>query len=264
MTIKTITIKNIKGFSSKTFDLNIIANKPSLLVAPNGFGKSSLAASFLSLQQNKLGVPEDFLHKNDASLNSKISFEYQDAGNVVHSLQADNSSNTIADHFSWFVINNQIKAKGVGRSFGGRTAVSASIGVKPVTLVETVPKKSDFKYSYRTHKAAFGTNGKVLPNISSFFKNLPFIEKLGEHYPQLDRFNQVRNAKKINAFIEDVNAQTGMTAEELEGWILNNKLDALREIDPLNEVSERLLESNVGLENAAQALSGHASTACYV
>ncbi|WP_420553917.1 hypothetical protein [Neptuniibacter marinus] len=53
MTIKKLIIENIKGFSSQSFELNIIPNKPSLLVAPNGFGKSSLAAAFLSLKQKK-------------------------------------------------------------------------------------------------------------------------------------------------------------------------------------------------------------------
>lgn len=44
--IKVIEIKNIKGIQHRRFELDILPNKPSLLVAPNGFGKSSLAIAF--------------------------------------------------------------------------------------------------------------------------------------------------------------------------------------------------------------------------
>ena len=68
MTIKKIEIKNIKGIEDKSFELDILANRPSLMVAPNGFGKSSFAAAFLSLLQNRLSVHEDHHHKSDANL----------------------------------------------------------------------------------------------------------------------------------------------------------------------------------------------------
>lgn len=43
--ISNITIKNIKGFmdQNNSFDVHILPNKVNLLVAPNGFGKSSIA-----------------------------------------------------------------------------------------------------------------------------------------------------------------------------------------------------------------------------
>ena len=46
--ITNITIKNIKGFmnNDNSFDVHIIPNKVNLLVAPNGFGKSSIAKGF--------------------------------------------------------------------------------------------------------------------------------------------------------------------------------------------------------------------------
>lgn len=36
--LKVIEIENIKGIQQKRFELDISPNKPSLLVAPNGFG----------------------------------------------------------------------------------------------------------------------------------------------------------------------------------------------------------------------------------
>ena len=45
MKIKSIEIENIKGISHAKYDLGIIPNKPNLIVAPNGFGKSSFATA---------------------------------------------------------------------------------------------------------------------------------------------------------------------------------------------------------------------------
>lgn len=250
MTLKKITIEHVKGILNRNFELNILANKPSLLVAPNGFGKSSFAAAFNSLQTNKLSVHEDHHHKSDPDLAAKLKIEYENSENAVFTLEADDTNNTISDHFSWFVINSQIKAKGVGRNFGGRTAVSASISVNPVTLIETIPARETFEYSHRNQKASFGCNGKVLPNISTHFENLEYISSLGDKFSLLDKMSQVRNQRKINDFISDVNDQNG-TKEQLLEWISNNKLNYLSEIEPLNEISNTILNANLGVANPA-------------
>lgn len=50
--IKKIAITNVKGVGDGTsnglYEFDIPKNKPSILVAPNGFGKSSLATAFKS------------------------------------------------------------------------------------------------------------------------------------------------------------------------------------------------------------------------
>jgi hypothetical protein len=246
MTIKKITIEHIKGISNRSFELNILANKPSLLVAPNGFGKSSFATAFNSLQTNKLAVHEDHHHRSNSELASKLTIEYENSDNAVFTLEADDTHNTIADHFSWFVINSQIKAKSVGRNFGGRTAVSASISVDPVTLIETIPARESFEYSHRDQKSGFGRNGKILPNISSHLENLGFISSLWDKFTLFDRMSQVRNQRKIDTFISGVNALNG-TVEQLLNSISKNKLDCLSEIEPLKEMSEIILNANLGV-----------------
>lgn len=246
MTIKKIKIEHVKGIANRTFELNILANRPSLLVAPNGFGKSSFATAFNSLQTNKLSIHEDHHHKSDSELTSKLSIEYEASDNSIFALVADDTQNTITGHFSWFVINSQIKAKGVGRNFGGRTAVSASISVDPVVLIDTIPAKESFEYSHRDQKSSFGCNGKVLPNISSHFEHLKFVSSLGDKLTLFDRMSQVRNQKSIDVFISDVNAQSG-TLEQLLDWVSHNKLNFLSDIEPLNELSDLILNANLGV-----------------
>ena len=54
MKIKSVEIINVKGLGHSKFNLDLIPNKPNLLVAPNGFGKSSFGIAFNSLKKNKI------------------------------------------------------------------------------------------------------------------------------------------------------------------------------------------------------------------
>lgn len=246
MTIKKIDINNIKGIDHKSFELDILPNRPSLLVAPNGFGKSSFAAAFLSLLQNRISVHEDHHHKSDADLPPKLSIEYEDEAGHVHYLTADGEKNEIHEQFSYFVINNQIKAKGVGRNFGGRNVVSASIAVEPVVLIETIPAQESFGYSYAQQKQNFGASGKVLPNITQFPSNSNFVKGIGDKFHELDRIGQVRNSQAIADLVVEIDQQSG-TAEQLLSWIEANKLAELEAIEPLKLVAEIILSSHLDI-----------------
>lgn len=252
MTLKKIQIENVKGISNRTFELDILPNKPSLLVAPNGFGKSSFACAFLSLKNNRISLHDNHLHRNEQELESKLSIEYKDQEGIVHSLVADSTSNTISDHFSYFVINNQIKAKGIGRNIGGRTNVTADLAIEPVTLIDTIPQREDFSYLYSNSKNNFGRNGKVLPNISDYFSDLKFITSLSNYYVDLEKISQVRNKDRISEIITDINSQTG-TADNLNLWINENKIQNFIVIEPLNNLAQHIMQSNLGVQNIASA-----------
>jgi hypothetical protein len=68
MKIRTIEISNVKGIGNKTFILDLLPNKPNLLVAPNGFGKSSFSIGFDSLKRAKIELDTKHYHQdNDAN-----------------------------------------------------------------------------------------------------------------------------------------------------------------------------------------------------
>lgn len=74
MNINIIELKNVKGIGNKSFQLDLRPNKPNILVAPNGFGKSSFALAFDRLRRDriKLGDKEYFNNDTDNRPELKI------------------------------------------------------------------------------------------------------------------------------------------------------------------------------------------------
>ena len=162
MNISTIEITNIKGIGNRLFKLDLVPNKPNILVAPNGFGKSSFAVAFESLKSKKIELNEKNYHLKSQDNRPKLSLTLTNGT----TLTADDNQNTITDIFDVFVINNQTEPKAVVQRFGGRTFAKTSLNISPTTLVQTIPPKVNFNYSTTGIKTQFGTNGnKILTNI---------------------------------------------------------------------------------------------------
>ena len=68
MTISQIEIRNIKGISYECFKVQLKAYKPNLLVAPNGFRKSSVATAFSSMNTKRINLAEKDHHKENDKL----------------------------------------------------------------------------------------------------------------------------------------------------------------------------------------------------
>ena len=142
MVINEIHIENIKGL--QCFDLKqpIQPNRPNILVAPNGFGKTSLAIAFNSLKSNHLELVGENCYNGDDTnlpvLRLKLS--------TGESLEADRNHNTISDHFDVFVINCQLKPKATAQRYGGRLIPRALMDIKPTIMIKTIPQKINFVY----------------------------------------------------------------------------------------------------------------------
>ena len=125
--LRVIEIENIKGIQHKRFELDIQPNKPSILVAPNGFGKSSLATAFNSMNNRRINLSEDDFHAEDETLAPRIYIEYERPDNSSAILEATATTNTISSELDYFVINNQTKPKGNASTFGGFANARASL-----------------------------------------------------------------------------------------------------------------------------------------
>ena len=101
MNITSIQIKNIKGIENKSFKLDLPPNKPNILVAPNGFGKSSFAIGFDSLKSSKIELDDKHYYLNQPSNRPEIILTLT----TGQTLRANDTQNTIADFFE-IVISN--------------------------------------------------------------------------------------------------------------------------------------------------------------
>lgn len=247
--IRVIEIENIKGIQLKRFALNIAHNKPSLLVAPNGFGKSSFATAFNSMNNRRIDLKEDDLYAENIANLPRILIEYVRADGTVATLSADNANNSISNEIDCFVINNQTKPRGIGSQFGRATA---TLEIKDVILVDRIPDNTSFNYSFRDSQARFGVCGRVLPNSNAVLTNLLLIEQLSENYLALQRGNGDRIQGRINEIITDINAQQG-TVQVLLEWITANRLTNLKQIDYLNTIGDLIHTFDIGYNSEAKS-----------
>jgi len=232
MNISTIKITNIKGIDNKSFQLDLSPNKPNILVAPNGFGKSSFALAFDRLKRDKIELfDKEYYNKNTAN---RPELEVTLSNNTV--LTADDNQNTISDMFDLIVINNQTEPKSVVQTYEGRTFAKTSLDIATTTLIQTIPPRVDFAYSSTTLKSNFGTNGnKILTNISSLFKSGKFLNTIDNEI-DFSRFNLKGFKNVIEPAIEQINDKGG-TGNEIKEWIADNLLETFRSLEEFDKLA---------------------------
>lgn len=227
MKILSVEISNIKGIGQQRFKLELIPNKPNILVAPNGFGKSSFSIAFDSLGRDKISLREEYLHNNDSSNPPSVEVTIEDSLGI-RNLRADNTSNQVSKEFDIFVINSQLKAKATKLRIAGNVVAKPSLEIAPTILVSTIPLKIGFNYSPAKVKRNFGLNGKILPNISDLFASPSAIYSIVNEV-NLQKFGQVRVSRKLLAIQNEINQQTG-TASAIKDWIETNKLSDMQSV----------------------------------
>nr|WP_314899657.1 hypothetical protein [uncultured Deefgea sp.] len=241
--IKSISIENVRGISSAKFIFDtpeMLGNKFHLLVAPNGFGKSSFAGAFSSLKPRSLKIPMSLLHKGDEANKAKIEITYAVNG-VENTVKADELSNGISKAFTVAVINSKLKPHAASKSgFHPHAKPIASIIIEPIVLAESIPKRPANSISTANFKEIFRGSGKILPNIQSFLENDLLLSNLLS-LPAIERFSKKTIWKKINPIIDDIKTQTG-TATQIIAWVETNKLTELKAIPELAEIANLLAD----------------------
>lgn len=234
MKIKTIEITNIKGIGHQVFNLDLLPNKPNLLVAPNGFGKTSIGIGFDSLKRNKIELDSKHYHQDNELNRPELSITIQD-NSGTRTLAANDNQNTISDEFDVFVINSQLFAKATKLNISGNVIAKPSLEITPIILVQTIPPKILFNYSPAQAKRDFGANGKILPNITNVFSCAQLLLDIANKI-NLSKFGQVKISKILDNIKEEINAQQG-TAVTIAQWIASNKLAEMRAVDEFNQLA---------------------------
>lgn len=229
--IQKISIKYIKGIEDKTFEFNdLLANKPNILVAPNGFGKSSFTKAFKSLTKNgiKLDSQEDYFENNEqnkekAELTLTITTKNS---KKQKQLQATYNCNGITNYFDVHVINNNIFPKAKGKNFGDFTTTTASLNVPSIILKNTIPEKQEFEYKFNDEKNEFGKNSKILLNLTKYeiLNDPKFIINL---FGNKKFKNLLKNKNNpVTDWVQHIQELNGNT-NEIKNNIDNTKLNRL-------------------------------------
>lgn len=228
MKIKSVTIKNIRGFQNRTIELDMIPNKPSMIVAPNGTGKSSFAVAFKSLRPKSLQVDKTEIFSNNDTYCPKLIL-------VTDSrlYSADTTKNELSDDFSTFVINNQNKAKVITNNIGGTRVSSSKMHVAPITLVKNFPLDISVHNNFI---AEFGLQNVVrgaIPSIDDLIKSKTFLVDLDTSVIR----DLKRDNAKIDAFIIRLKSYTG---RKIDIWnkIREDDLPLLYSIDMVKTTAE--------------------------
>lgn len=221
MQIDKIEIKNVKGIHELEIKQSILPNRPNILVASNGYGKSSIAIAFKSLNNKGICLSKDNRYLNREQNKPFMSIHLTNG----ISLTADETTNSISNVFSIFVVNSQIKAIARPQRFGKTINPNPSLEIEKTIVLQKIPSKNVFEYNYSHIKYSFGKNKKLLTNISEVFEN---PEKIGvlENCVDFHNFDLKPYCDSIALALEKINDLNG-TAGIIRNKIIENDLISL-------------------------------------
>ena len=139
--ITKIKIENVKGFGIPGKEINLLLDptKVNLCVAPNGFGKSSLAVAFESLNQNRLDIGEE---------NKNIGFKTDGSSITVTIDGSDYTANGVKNEINSqirpCIIHNRTRVDYTKKHFKSVLTVNAFMVIEPIVVEQHL-----FLYSFR-------------------------------------------------------------------------------------------------------------------
>lgn len=207
-TINEITISNVKGYGDPPviLPIELKTNRVNLIFAPNGTGKSSLAAAFRSLTSRKMDVARENKYHKDEALMSSLSVNLD---GVTYT--ADGVHNDISSHLHCQVINCATVVHTTQHNMGRFTSVSGYIDIENLEIEAVVPSTNS-GYAITPIRATFGPNGKVLPNLIAEFNEPQFLLGLKSIWQYLDFFDKAQaRTKLVTDVLSSINAIRGTT-----------------------------------------------------
>ncbi|RAM63155.1 ATP-binding protein [Herbaspirillum rubrisubalbicans] len=168
MTIKRVEIENIRGISSLVIENWILKNRPNILVASNGFGKTSIATAFKCLAgRTFIDVSDENRHLHKEANHSIVRLEYEEAGTtVVVEATEEKYTNDIRKNFDVLVISDMRRIKASAQNMGQFSHAKGRQVIDPIAICAKVHKaKSPYKYTDAIEQ--FGLPGRVLPNLDN-------------------------------------------------------------------------------------------------
>jgi len=204
MTIKNLKVENVRGIGQLSIGSNILKNRPNILVAPNGFGKTSIATAFkCAADQTSIKLEDEDRHHHDDNKKAVIELELEENGSSSKlSVTEQAHSNDIRKQFDVHVVSDLRRIKAHSRNFGGFSRAEAKMVIDPIVICKKV-NRANSPYKISEIKRAFGKHKTALPNIAdSLFQSHDFVMRSPECWQYVDaliktrKWNQIENVRK--------------------------------------------------------------------
>lgn len=224
--IKKIQIKNIKG--KDHFELcfdDLHPNMVNILVAPNGFGKSTITKAFSCLRQRKLELGRNDYYDNDP--NNEAELIVTTIGENANTYHADSARNELSADYNVLVINSSVIAKSSYNTAG------ADLKIPNITIFNKIPSKLDLNYKRNTIASELGCEAKILNNIDYLLNDYTVFHMIDESALK-KCISQVSVENKIRSFLSGISCRK--TARETKGNITENSINNLLRNRYINSV----------------------------
>ncbi len=233
--ITNFTIKNVKGFGEvgMSMDFELKPRKINLLIAPNGFGKTSISTAFAALNGNRMDLKSEFLPIENPTGDPSISLSMEGQTYV-----ADHSKNEISPALDVTVIKSGLTVASVIRGATGTHV--GEMRISPIILRSSIPPIKHLTYSFVEMKRDFGTNGKVIINLSQILKEGIFVEAILEIKDSLRTFNTKSSKRLVRRVVEEINSLKGWTTECINKEYTSDSFNELCNNDHYNKVLSML------------------------
>lgn len=246
MTISKIHIENIRGFEKVSLTVNLRPNCTNIVVAPNGFGKSSISTAFNCARGSKLNVDEKDKHKKNETAVSRFSIEYGES-----TLNASFNENEISKVFDIHVIKSSIEPKAKLPKINGFTVARPYLEIPSLDL-GPVLRKEKIKFDINKYRPLFGNNYKVVPNLSAQCDSEFLRSELLNIIDSVDKLNQKKPSDLFKQMIEMVKELSGTRASisDKVAAVYAKKFDELPHLKAVFDVVMKHIKGNAWLDSA--------------
>lgn len=219
--ITKITINNIKGKDIMELPIDCLyANKPNILVASNGYGKTTIAIAIKAASSGKLKLNKDEQH-NDSSI--EITFE----GEINGTLHSNLNEGNISRKINICVINDSVEAKSTGKTFGGFHTSSAEIVLKDIVLLEKIPNKNEIE-KYNEYKRIKKKIDERLKIFNTLGRELTSHKSNGKLIVKFDKPSSMSNGERdVLLFITKLTAFEEMFTKKVGILVIDDIFDYL-------------------------------------
>ncbi len=226
MTIKSLLIENIRGIDRLNITDEILKYRPNIMVAPNGFGKTSIATAFKSaIDQTSIELKKEDRHEHSESKKAKIEITLEEQGTLsTFGVEEKAHSNNIRKHFDIHVISDLRKIKATTPwTPSGQAKPKGKVVIEPIVICPTVRQvNSPFKKTMFHN--VLGKHKNALPDIGSkVFASRDFAMRSAEFIQKISVLLKPKCRAEIEKIVEQLAGHAGTTDEALSDISINIK-----------------------------------------